>query len=377
MDIDPASILFVDDEVCVLDALKRSLMGQRSVWDLRFAHSVDEALGMIHEDQPDVVVTDITMPGRDGLELLQTLHGDPVTERLPVIILTGLADHDLKQRALDMGAFDLLNKPIVTQDLVARIRSTLRVKSYQDRLAEANQTLEKRVGERTFELEQSRLEIIWRLAKAGEYRDEQSGNHVIRVGLYCRALAMKLGMSQEFTDSLFLTAPLHDIGKIGIPDNVLLKGGPLNAEEWRVMKTHCQVGYDILQEDPVDLEEFLCWRDEEFTVHQSSIENPFLKQAASIALTHHEQWGGKGYPNGLKGNQIPMESRIVTIADIYDALSQIRPYKPAYSEHQVISIMTEEAPWRFDPEIFEVFMDIRNDFAVIKNEYSDRATWAA
>ena len=158
---------------------------------------------------------------------------------------------------------------------------------------------------------------------------------------------------------------------------MLLKGGPLNAAEWSIMKTHCQIGYDILQQDPVDLDEFLRWRDEDYTAHQSSLANPFLKRAASIALTHHEQWGGGGYPNHLKENQIPIEARIVTIADIYDALSQARPYKPAYSEAQVISIMTEEAPWRFDPELFEAFMSIRHDFALIKNEYADRTSWAA
>jgi len=377
METQSATILFVDDEACVLDALKRCLKAQSPIWNLRFATSVDEALEAVNDNPPDMVVTDITMPGRDGLDLLQELQSNSKTVHIPVVILTGLADHDLKQRALDLGAFDLLNKPIVTEDLVARIRSTLRVKNYQDQLAEANQTLEKRVRERTFELEQSRLEIIWRLAKAGEYRDEQGGNHVIRVGLYCRVLAEHLGMSNEFVETLFLTAPLHDIGKIGIPDEVLLKGGPLNPAEWSIMKTHCQIGYDILQQDPVDLEEFLCWRDEDYTAHQSSLANPFLKQAASIALTHHEQWGGGGYPNRLKENQIPTEARIVTIADIYDALSQARPYKPAYSEHQVISIMTEEAPWRFDPAIFEAFMSIRHDFALIKAEYADRTSWAA
>ncbi len=365
------TILFVDDEVSVLEALRRALRSQRDVWDITYAQSVDEALEKVLTKDFDAIVTDVTMPKRDGLDLLTALQDAETTCDIPVIILTGLADIDLKRRALELGAVDLLNKPIIAEDLIARIRSVLRLKSYQDELKDHNETLERRVRERTLELDRSRLEIIWRLAKAGEYRDEQTGNHVMRVGNYSRALAEQLGMSSEFVEMIFLTSPLHDIGKIGISDTTLLKNGPLNPEEWSIMRQHCEIGYKILQHDPAGLPASLQWHGDDFETAQSSIENPFLKQAAVIALTHHEQWCGRGYPHGLEGEQIPLEARIVAIADVYDALSHARPYKPAYAEDQVLSIMLEEAPWHFDPEVFAAFQCITDEFRDIRLELRD------
>lgn len=366
-----ASILFVDDERSVLDALRRALRGQRDVWDLHFAQSVDEALDKSRAIDFDAVVTDAAMPGRDGLDLLKTLQGSAETRDIPIVMLTGLDDVDLKRRAMELGAIDLLNKPIVSEDLVARLRSVLRLKSCQDRLKEHNELLERQVRRRTLELERSRLEIIWRLAKAGEFRDEQTGNHVVRVGAFSMALAEELGLSSEFVEMIFLTSPLHDIGKIGVSDTTLLKNGPLTAAEWVVMKQHCKIGYEILQRDPSGLAEFQYWRRDDANPQHGPLENPFLKQAALIALNHHERWDGGGYPNGLQGEQIPLEARIVTIADVYDALSHARPYKPAYPEEQVISIMNEEAIWRFDPRVFAAFQQIQGRFREINHELAD------
>lgn len=364
-------ILFVDDEISVLHALRRALRGERNVWHMHFAHSVDDALETVRGAPIDAIVTDITMPERDGFDLLAALQDSDATRDIPVVVLTGLADVDVKRRALARGAVDLLNKPIVAEDLIARLRSVLRLKGYQDELKNQNATLEQRIKERTVELEQSHLEIIWRLAKASEYRDEQTGNHVVRVGGYCRTLAEHLGMSREFVETIFLTSPLHDIGKIGISDTILLKNGPLNATEWTIMQRHCEIGHQILQQAPLGLTTFLRWRGDHFTDRRRSLQNPLLKEAAIIALTHHEKWDGSGYPNGLQGEQIPLAARIVAIADVYDALSHARPYKPAFPESRVLTIMTEDSRKHFDPGVFEAFLEVKGEFARIKHNLAD------
>ncbi len=370
-------ILFVDDEVNVLDALQRALRGRCDGWSIQTAQSTDEALERASVTPFDAIVTDVTMPGRDGLELLRVLQSQETTRGIPVIILTGLSDVALKRRALDLGAVDLLNKPILAEDLIARLRCALRIKSQQDELKAQNQTLERRVRERTAELESSRVDIILRLAKAGEYRDEQTGDHVVRVGASSRALAERLGMPADFCDMIALTSPLHDIGKIGIPDAILLKNGSLSPAEWVSMKRHCEIGYEILQQDPIGLQESLRWSDLSAGPAPRAIGNTLLKQAALIALCHHERWDGKGYPHGLTGAQIPLEARIVCVADVYDALSHARPYKPAFSEDQVLSIMTEESRWRFDPDVFGAFLHIQDVFRAIRLEHTDEARDAA
>jgi putative two-component system response regulator len=363
------SILFVDDEPSVLDALRRALHRHRRDWELHFAQSADEALALVHSTRVDVVVTDVTMPGRDGLSLLSALRAECPTE-IPVIILTGLDDIDLKRRALELGAIDLLNKPIVPEDLVARLHSVLRLKEYQDQLRDSNELLERKVRQRTSELERSRIEIIWRLAKAGEYRDEQTGNHVVRVGACSRALADQLGMSRDFVDTIFLTSPLHDIGKIGVSDTILHKNGPLSGTERRLMQRHCEIGYELLQHEPAGLADLLklCSASRP---HKHAAPNPLLQQAATIALTHHEQWGGGGYPRALRGEQIPLEGRLVAVADVYDALSHARPYKRAFTEEEVFAVMKEEAPWHFDPEAFAAFEKIRSAFGTIRHDLAD------
>ncbi len=367
------TILFVDDEKFVLDALRRALRGQHDCWNMHFAQSVDDALEKVQAVSFDTIVTDVTMPERDGLDLLATLQNSDATQDIPVVILTGLADVDLKRRALELGAVDLLNKPIVTEDLIARLHSVLRLKSYQDELRDHNELLECKVRKRTLELEQSRLEIIWRLAKSGEYRDEQTGNHVARVGSYCRAIAENLGMPCDFTEMISHTSLLHDLGKIGISDTILLKRGHLNSLEWKFMQQHCQIGYKILKHDPMGLAIFLRLPGDDHTTTPSTFNNPLLQQAAIIARSHHEKWDGSGYPRNLRGNEIPLPARIVAVADVYDALSHARPYKPAFPEQQVLSIMDEVAPQHFDPAIYAAFLKIKSEFQTIKHELADQS----
>ncbi len=363
-------ILFVDDEPQVLEGLKRMLSFMDDEWDMTFLDSPETLLEHMASGVCDGVVSDLKMPGINGFELLEELCGSEKTKDVPVVILTGAGEDDLKRRALELGATDLLNKPVAREDLLARIKSMLRLKSVQDELKRHNALLEQRVRERTAELEASRIEIIWRLAKASEYRDEQTGNHVMRVGCYCRLLAEELGMDRRFTELLFLTSPLHDVGKIGIPDSILLNKGKLAPEEWRIMQGHCAVGEAILLQQPKGMEPFLAWQVGDASEHARRSDNLLLGMAGRIARAHHEWWDGSGYPDGLAGEDIPLEARIVALADVYDALGSARPYKPAYSEDEVLAIIREENGAHFDPSVLTAFEKVLGEFRSVRTQYS-------
>ena len=362
-------ILFVDDEKRVLDGLQRILRGERDAWDLTFASSVDEALEVLSDVDIDAVISDVNMPVRDGLDLLQAIRADARTADIPVVILTGNGEPDMKRRALDLGATDLLAKPVVREDLIARIRSALRLKGFMDEIKNHGKLLEERVRLRTAELEYSRAEVIWRLGKAGEFRDSDTGFHVVRVGLFSKQLAKTLDLGEGQAREIFLSAPLHDIGKIGIPDRVLLKPGKLNAEEWKIMKTHTEIGAQILRAEP--LAELHSNSLRTLAGIESIPRNPFANTGALIAESHHERWDGHGYPRGLSGNKIPLEARITAIADVYDALRSKRPYKPAISEDEVFKIMQRGFGSQFDPGIFDAFQSSLPIFREIRAEFGD------
>lgn len=364
-------ILFVDDQPQFLDVIRRMLRKQQEVWDIRFALSVDEALEEMDKTSFDVVISDARMPDKDGFQLLRTLREFKKTRDVPVIILTGDGEPTLKRNALDLGATDLLNKPINLEDLLARIRSVLQLKSYQDQLKAQNEILENRVRERTSDLEESRREILWRLAKAGEYRDDDTGEHVARVACYCRAIAQELGMGRDFVDMIFLTSPLHDIGKIGVPDEILLKRGKLTPNERTIVERHSALGADILSEKSMAMAAWLAWQEGSPPSNHARNENPLLKMASSIAMTHHERWDGAGYPQGSAGKDIPIESRIVALSDVYDALGSVRPYKPAYPEDKVLAIMQDEAGRHFDPEVFTAFERVIEELRSMRARVSE------
>lgn len=348
-------ILFVDDETRVLEALRRILHGQSDVWEMTFVGRPEAAWETLLAGGYDAVVSDIRMSGMSGLELLGRLQAAPATKDIPVVMLTGLDDGDLKTRALELGAADLLHKPVDPADLRARLHSVLKLKSYQDELKAWNRRLEERVRQRTAELFQSRLDIIWRLAKAAEHRDEETGRHVVRVGHYSRVIAEAMGMDSASVETLFLAAPLHDIGKIGIPDEILFKPGPLTAAETAVMRQHCQIGARILSEECGIRKAFL----RDYGGDAKCIppaRNPLVDMAASIALCHHERWDGKGYPRELAREQIPLESRIVAVADVYDALTSSRPYRTAYPEHWALEVLDDEAKGHFAPDVYAAFL---------------------
>jgi response regulator RpfG family c-di-GMP phosphodiesterase len=333
--------------------------------------SVDQALAMIENSAFDLVISDISMPGRNGFDLLSIIRNTEETREVPVLMVTGLNERGLKSRALDMGASDLLHKPFEREDLVARIKSMLCLKQYQDEIKSQNLLLDQKVRERTAELERARLELIWRLGKAAEYRDTDTGNHVVRVGYFAKALAERLGMDKDFNETIFLTSPLHDVGKIGIPDRILLKSGTLTPEEWEVMKQHCKIGADILRGDIGRTRVVFPGLEKVFPEGQGQPGDPFIKMAADIALTHHERWDGSGYPNGRARHDIPLESRIVAIADVYDSLLSSRPYKRAYPEDQALKIMREGKGSQFDPEVFEHFERSIDVFNNIRHCCSD------
>jgi len=366
-------LLFVDDDLRVLAGLERMLRRQRGIWEMVFVGSANEALAQIEENPPDAVVLDVRLGDADGLDVLRRLRSDQATAEIPIVLLTGYYEDDLKRRALDLGATDLLSKPVQPDELLARIRSVLRLKAQQDQLKELNAELRRLVRERTAALERSRYDIIWRLAKASEYRDEETGNHVVRVACYCQTVAEALGLSDEPTELLFLTSPLHDIGKIGIPDQILLKPAPLDDRERQVMEQHCAIGAEILLEPPKGIIPYLSWRRLSFSPEEIARENPILTTAATIALCHHERWDGTGYPRGLAGEAIPLEARITGLADVYDALRSRRPYKPAFPEEKAARIIAEEGPAHFGPDLAAIFPEVRSAFATIRDQFDDPA----
>jgi putative two-component system response regulator len=369
-------ILFVDDEPAVLDALRRILHPHRDEWELTMLDDSRQAMELLKDHSFDAAVVDVRMPGISGLELLMRIQQSERTRDMPVIVLTGLDDRGLKRKALELGAADLLNKPLDAADLLARLRSVLRLKSYRDELKARNQSLERQVEERTMELYHSRLDIIWRLGKVAEQRDEDTGNHVIRVGFYSRLVAEALGMNHGFQETAFVASPLHDIGKVGIPDRILLKRGALSSSESVTMRQHCRIGERMLREESLVRKAFFHGRAVNSQFAAAGSFNPILDVAAEIALTHHERWDGKGYPQGLAGEEIPLVSRIVAVCDVYDALTSTRPYRDAHPEHQALEIMEDERERHFDPEVYSAFLEALPKIRSVRGRFSDKTTAA-
>lgn len=369
-------ILFVDDDENILAGLERMLRPQRGTWDMRFVGSAEQALAELAAQPFDVVVSDVGMPGMDGFALLLAIRESERTRDIPFIVLTGMAESDIKRRALELGATDLLTKPVSREDLAARLRNALRLKARQDEVNDLNESLEEKVRERTVELQHLQHDIIWRLAKAAEYRDEETGNHVMRVACYSQVLAQELAAPADFVQHLFLTSPLHDVGKIGISDSILLKPGKLSADEFLAMQRHCAIGAAILREYPKGIQPFLLWRAMTSSQPVSVQRNPILEMASSVAMTHHERWDGKGYPKGLCNEAIPLEGRIVGLADVFDALSLARPYKPSYPEERTLAIIREEAGHHFAPDVYAAFERQIERFRWIRTVYAGDSAWA-
>ncbi len=366
-------ILIVDDDQRMLDSLRRTLHDQRDDWAMTFVRQPERAWECLLEAAYDAVVTDVKMPGLNGLDLLERMRRTDKTRHVPVVVLTGLNDHDLKEKVLNLGAVDLLNKPVEPRQLIARLRSMLQMKAYQDDLQERNELLAEKIQRQDVDLAQSRMSVVCRLGMAAEFRDEDTGNHVIRVGSYSHAVAAALGMPRSFLEKLLLAAPLHDIGKIGVPDSVLLKPGPLNDEEWAIMQRHCEIGECILREESKAVVPLFDWYALEAQAVKEALDNrdPMLEMAASVALTHHEKWDGGGYPQGLAGEAIPMESRIVAIADVYDALTSNRPYRSARPEEEALTIIETTVGHHFDPRVYDAFLRALPEIRALRRRFDD------
>lgn len=342
-----AKILVVDDEPAIVMMLE-DLLNAAGFTTVRSTTDARQVVAVYQEWQPDLILLDIHMHPLDGLEVMAQLR--PVEQDyLPILVLTGDTTQAMRQRALAVGAKDFLNKPFDPIEALTRIRNMLEVRLLRNALRDHNMLLEAKVRERTQELQQTRLEIIRRLGRAVEYRDNATGLHVIRMSYYAASLARAAGMSAEECELLFQASPMHDIGKIGIPDRILLKPGHLDADEWAVMRTHTVIGAEML------------------AGHDSEL----MQMAYLTALTHHEKWDGTGYPQGLRDEAIPLVGRITAVSDVFDALTSTRPYKHAWTVEDAVTEIRQRRGTHFDPQLVECFCDLLPEILAIKRQYDE------
>ena len=331
--ISRARILVVDDEPDNV-ALVRRILEADGYGDVFDTQDPREVRSLIAELDPDLILLDIVMPQMDGYDVLAMLReADPDHAYRPVLVLTSDESRPAQRKAWESGAKDFLTKPLSPSEVRVRVRNLLETRMLHRVMREQNEVLEERVRERTAELEEARLQVLYRLARAAEYRDDDTGQHTRRVGRSSAAIARALGLSASEVRRLEMAAPLHDVGKIGIPDSILLSVSKLSEEEFEVMKTHCVIGADLLASEDV----------------------PLLGLAAEIALSHHECWDGSGYPNGLAGTDIPLPGRIVAVADTFDALTHARPYKKAWPVEGALDELRRLRGVAFDPDVLEAF----------------------
>jgi len=338
-------ILIADDQlfnILVLEDLCKGL-GHDTVK----ARNGREAVALARTERPDCILMDVIMPEMGGLEATKQLKNDKETAHIPVIIITALDSRKDRLAGIANGADDFLTKPIDNEELALRLRNNLRNKEFHDFLAEHKQLLEKQVAERTKWLREGYVDTIHRLVLASEFKDGHTGAHIKRISHYAKEIADACNLGSEFAERIFYASPMHDIGKVAIPDSIQQKPGPLTALEWQIMQTHTTIGAEILG---------------------GSI-SPYLQMAVDIAKHHHERWDGKGYPNSLKGEEIPLTARIMNICDQYDALRSERPYKQAFNHEKTCIILLQgsdrTSPAHFDPEVLEVFRKCRGRFAEI------------
>ncbi len=329
-----ARILIVDDEPANVDLLRRLL--QRSGFSrIESTNDARDAVGLYVKFRPDLILLDLHMPHLDGLAVMDELNQIAEASYLPILMLTGDVTQEAKREALSRGAKDFLNKPFHADEVLLRIGTLLETRFLYLQIQGQNQMLEAKVRERTRELEAAQIEIIERLARAAEFRDDNTGQHTERVGQMAALLAKAIGLPDAQVALIRRAAPLHDVGKIGVPDSILLKLGKLTDEEFDIVKTHTTIGARIL----------------------SGSRFPILRLAEEIAANHHERWDGHGYA-GVKGNAIPLGGRIVAVADVFDALTQKRPYKPAWPVGEAIAEIDRQRSKQFDPALVEAFLRI-------------------
>lgn len=320
-------LLIVDDEPVNLQILRTILQQD---YRLFFARDGAKAIELAQTEAPNLILLDVMMPGLSGLATCERLKANQQTKNIPVIFVTALSDPDDEALGFELGAVDYITKPVSPAIVKARVKNQLSLV-------------------RAAELEHTRLQIILKLGKAAEFKDNETGMHVIRMSHIAKELALAAGCTPAYAEELLNAAPMHDIGKIGIPDSILQKPGPLDAAEWAIMKTHAAIGAQIIGHEDSSL----------------------LKMAATIAQCHHEKWDGSGYPQGLAGAAIPLAARIVAIADVFDALTSVRPYKPAWSLEDALNQIKKDAGKHFDPNLVEVFLTLEPKLQLIKSTWAD------
>ncbi len=343
------TVLIIDDQ-----ATSRAILGEvarnldENVRAESFARPID-AVVWAATNVADLVLIDYLMPDMDGIELARRLRGFSGYEHVPFVMVTVRDDKKVRYDALDAGITDFLNKPIDTRECLARCRNLLTLRRQQLILEDRRRMLETMVLDATREVRERERETLIRLARAGEFRDSETGNHVIRMARYSGLIAATIGMDNDYVETIERAAPLHDIGKIGIPDHVLRKGGPLTEEERALMRRHPQMGHEILKDSP----------------------SKYLRMGALIALGHHEKVDGSGYPGGLVRDQIPLPARIVAIADVFDALTTVRPYKSAWTSEQAFAFLSGNSGSHFDGQLVEAFIGVNDDAQRVLQELRD------
>ena len=333
------TVLVVDDTLENIDVLKGIL---RDYYKITFATSGEMALKVVSKASPDIILLDIMMPGMDGYEVCKRLKDDSRTKNIPVIFVTA-KDQDVDEaKGLELGAVDYITKPVSAMIVRARVKT---------HLALSNQTreLERMVREKTRELNETRLEIIKKLGLAAEYKDNETGRHVIRMSKYCYYIAKEYGLSEKDAELLLQVAPMHDIGKIGISDNILQKPGKLDEGEREVINTHPILGFNIMK----------------------GSKSTLLQMAATVACEHHEKWNGEGYPNKLMGEEINIFARIAAISDVFDALVSRRPYKDSWDIKKTVEYIKSESEKQFDPDVVEAFLKALDKIIEVKDQFKD------
>ncbi|TSE25876.1 Cyclic di-GMP phosphodiesterase response regulator RpfG [Tepidimonas sediminis] len=345
-----ARLMLVDDEPANLRLLQR-MLASHGYTNVEAIQDPREVLPRYRAQRPDLILLDLNMPHLSGFEVMAQLRAlaDPLLP--PIVVLTAQPGRDFLLRALDAGARDYLTKPFDLNELAMRVRNLLQAHLAHRLLHDQAATLEALVRERTEEVRRTRLQVVQRLGRAAEYRDEETGHHILRMSHMAAHLARTVGWDDAAVELMLHAAPMHDIGKIGIPDAVLLKPGRFEPHEWEIMKTHATIGAQLLDGDDSDL----------------------LRMARDIAWTHHEKWDGSGYPRGLAGEDIPEAGRIVALADVFDALTSARPYKRAWPVEEAVALLREQRGRHFEPRLVDAFLDELPAMLAIRARWAEPA----